>query len=142
MRTLLNVDEASKFLNIHPTSLRRLVSKKKIPFIKREGIGVKFNPERLETWVREAEIEPSSGGTLTKKETGPVACKPTGPKQVAENQENLFTTAEIAKRLRCGIPTVRRYIKKGKFKRVAFVGKQFLVYESSIEEFIRSSDKE
>ena len=58
MRTLLNVDEAAKFLHIHPISLRRLVSKKKIPFIKRYGIGVKFNPERLESWVREAEIEP------------------------------------------------------------------------------------
>lgn len=56
------------------------------------------------------------------------------------NQDNLFTTAEVAKRLKCGIPTVRMYIKKGKFKRVAFVGKQFLVYESSIEEFLRNSD--
>ena len=52
------VDEAAKLLHIHPTNLRRLVSKKKIPFIKREGIGVKFNPERLEAWIEEAEIEP------------------------------------------------------------------------------------
>jgi len=56
------------------------------------------------------------------------------------NQDNLFTTAEVAKRLKCGVPTVRRYIKKGKFKRVAFVGKQFLVYESSIEEFLKRHD--
>jgi len=56
------------------------------------------------------------------------------------NQDNLLTTAEVAKRLKCGVSTVRRYIKKGKFKRVAFVGKQFLVYESSMEEFLRSSD--
>lgn len=28
------------------------------------------------------------------------------------NQDNLFTTAEVAKRLKCGIPTVRMYIKK------------------------------
>ena len=55
-------------------------------------------------------------------------------------QDNLFTTAEVAKRLKCGVSTVRRYIKKGKFKRVAFVGKQFLVYESSLEEFLRNSD--
>ena len=56
------------------------------------------------------------------------------------NHDDLFTTAEVAKRLKCGIPTVRRYIKKGKFKRVVFVGKQFLVYESSVEEFLRKSD--
>ena len=56
------------------------------------------------------------------------------------NQDNLLTTAEVAKRLKCGIPTIRRYIKKGKFKRVVFVGKQFLVYESSIEEFLRTHD--
>lgn len=56
------------------------------------------------------------------------------------SQDNLFTTAEVAKRLKCGIPTVRKYIRKGKFKRVVFVGKQFLVYESSIEEFLRRHD--
>jgi len=59
MRTLLTVEEAAKFLHIHPMSLRRLVSKRKIPFIKREGIGIKFNIEKLEAWVREGEIEPS-----------------------------------------------------------------------------------
>lgn len=58
MRALLTVDEAAKLLHIHPTNLRRLVSKRKIPFIKREGIGVKFNPERLEAWIEEAKIEP------------------------------------------------------------------------------------
>lgn len=58
MRSLLTVDEAAKLLHIHPTNLRRLVSKRKIPFIKREGIGVRFNPERLESWVQEATIEP------------------------------------------------------------------------------------
>jgi len=56
------------------------------------------------------------------------------------SQDNLFTTAEVAKRLKCCVPTVRRYIKKRKFKRVVFVGKQFLVYESSVEEFLRNSD--
>lgn len=58
MRPLLTVDEAAKLLHIHPTNLRRLVSKRKIPFIKREGIGVKFDVETLEAWVREAEVEP------------------------------------------------------------------------------------
>jgi len=56
------------------------------------------------------------------------------------SQDNLFTTAEVAKRLKCGVPTVRKYIKNRKFKRVVFVGKQFLVYESSIDEFLRNRD--
>ena len=60
MRTLLNVNEAAKILHIHPMSLRQLVSKRKIPFIKRLGIGVKFDPDRLESWIREGEIEPGS----------------------------------------------------------------------------------
>ena len=58
MRNLLNVDEAARLLNIHPTGLRRLVSKKKIPFIKREGIGVKFSQERIEKWIEEGSHEP------------------------------------------------------------------------------------
>lgn len=58
MRALLNVDEAAKLLHVHPTNLRRLVSKRKIPFVKREGLGVKFDPERLEEWVKEGTVEP------------------------------------------------------------------------------------
>jgi len=55
-----------------------------------------------------------------------------------KNKDNLFTMTEVAKILRCSRPTVRRYIKRGKFKRVLFVDKQFLIYESSIEEFLRN----
>lgn len=62
MRSLLTVDEAAKLLHIHPTNLRRLVCKRKIPFIKREGIGVKFNIEKLEAWIREGEVEPGDDG--------------------------------------------------------------------------------
>lgn len=58
MRPLLNCAEAAKLLHIHQTNLRRMVSKKKIPFIKREGIGVKFNPDRLEAWIEEGKVEP------------------------------------------------------------------------------------
>ena len=58
MRSLLTVDEVAKLLHIHPTNLRRLVCKRKIPFIKREGLGVKFSPEKLEAWVQEGAIEP------------------------------------------------------------------------------------
>ena len=55
-------------------------------------------------------------------------------------QDKLLTTKEVAEILRCGVPSVRRYIKKGKFKRLVFIGKQFLVYESSVEEFLENHD--
>ena len=55
-------------------------------------------------------------------------------------QDKLLTTKEVAEILRCGVETVRLYIKKGKFKRVTFVGKQFLIYESSVEEFLKNHD--
>jgi len=59
MRPLLTVNEAAKLLHCHPTHIRRLCGKKRIPHIPGKlGIGVKFNPEKLEAWVREAEIEP------------------------------------------------------------------------------------
>ena len=58
MQKLLNCREAARMLNIHETNLRRMVSKRKIPFIKKPGLGVKFSPERLETWIKESEIEP------------------------------------------------------------------------------------
>ena len=49
---------------------------------------------------------------MTKIKTGPVACKPTGPKQATENQDNLFTTAEVAKKFKCD---VNELIEKLKF---------------------------
>jgi len=55
-------------------------------------------------------------------------------------QEKLLTTKEVAEILRCGVPTVRSYIKKGKFKRLVFVSKQFLIYQSSVEEFLENHD--
>ncbi len=55
-------------------------------------------------------------------------------------KDKLLTTAEVAEILRCGIETVRTYIKKGKFKRLVFIGKQYLVYESSVEEFLENHD--
>jgi len=58
MRPLLNCREASKLLNIHETNLRRMVSKKTVPYIKKPGLGVKFDPEKLEAWVQEGQVEP------------------------------------------------------------------------------------
>jgi len=55
-------------------------------------------------------------------------------------KDKLLTTTEVANILRCGVPSVRYYIKTRKFKQVIFVGKQFLIHESSVDEFIESSN--
>ena len=55
-------------------------------------------------------------------------------------KDKLLTTAEVANILRCGVPSVRKYIRERKFKRLVYVGKQFLIYESSLEEFLRNSN--
>jgi len=58
MQKLLNCREAARMLNIHETNLRRMVSKKTVPYIKKPGLGVKFNVEKLEAWIAEGEVEP------------------------------------------------------------------------------------
>jgi len=68
MRSLLNVKQAARILNVHPISLYKLISKKKVPFIKEPGIGVRFDPVSLEIWIRKAENNPSSD----KKQNGKI----------------------------------------------------------------------
>lgn len=55
-------------------------------------------------------------------------------------KDKLLTTAEVAEILRCGVPSVRKYIRKGKFKKCIWVGKQFLIPESDVEEFIENNN--
>lgn len=62
MRALLNVQETARLLHIHETNLRRLISKRKIPFIKLEGIGVKFDEEELESWIAKGKVKPEKDG--------------------------------------------------------------------------------
>jgi len=57
-------------------------------------------------------------------------------------KEKLLTTAEVAEILRCSIGTVRGYIREGRFSRVYFIGKAFLVSENAVDEFIENSNIE
>ena len=52
MKPLLKVDEVAKLLKIHPTGLRRLVQKERIPFMRIPGVGIRFNIDKLEEWVK------------------------------------------------------------------------------------------
>lgn len=52
MKPLLTVRELAKLLKVHEVSVRRLISKKIIPFLKIPGIGVRFLPDEIEKWIK------------------------------------------------------------------------------------------
>jgi len=56
------------------------------------------------------------------------------------DKDKLLTTAEVAEILRCSIGTVRIYIREGRFSRVYFIGKAFLVSEDAVDEFIENNN--
>ena len=55
-------------------------------------------------------------------------------------KDKLLTTVEVAEILRCGVSAIRKYIRKRKFKRCIWVGKQYLIPESDLDEFIKNND--
>jgi len=56
-KTLLTYDQAAKLLNVHPVTLRRLVSAGKIPHHKIGSKAVRFNPDEL---MQETKVEASA----------------------------------------------------------------------------------
>lgn len=57
MTTLLTIKEAAERLKVHPQQLYKLVYAKKVPFIRKPGVGVRFDPDTLDAWVREGEVK-------------------------------------------------------------------------------------
>ena len=60
MTTLLTIKEAATRLKVHPQHLYKLVYAQKVPFIRRPGLGVRFDPDQLDAWVREGEEKAKS----------------------------------------------------------------------------------
>lgn len=54
--------------------------------------------------------------------------------------EPLFTTKEVAKRLRLKVETVQHYIRTSQLK-AAKIGRSYLVASGDLDEFIRSRKK-
>lgn len=56
---------------------------------------------------------------------------------------NFYTTRQVAEFLHKDVSTVRRYIHEGKFPRTVFFGKEYLIPQSSLVEFLdeHSPDK-
>ena len=61
MQELLNISETAKLLNISTSSLYRLTSHRKIPFIK-IGSRVIFQPDKIQAWIEERSIKPGGSG--------------------------------------------------------------------------------
>ncbi len=56
MENLLSISETAKVLNISVSSLYRLTSQRKIPFIK-IGSRVIFQPEKIDAWLEKRAVK-------------------------------------------------------------------------------------
>jgi excisionase family DNA binding protein len=59
---LFDYREAGEFLGLSEFTLRRYVSRGRLPYLKLGPHLVRFEPERLREWLESRRIEPASGG--------------------------------------------------------------------------------
>ncbi len=57
MKKLLTVIQASELLGINRFTLYKLIYARKIPYIRKEGLGLRLDPDRLEAWTKQGEVE-------------------------------------------------------------------------------------
>jgi len=57
MRKLLTVIQAAEMLGIHRITLYKLIEAKKIPHIRKEGLGIRLDPDQLDNWTESGEIK-------------------------------------------------------------------------------------
>ncbi len=57
MRKLLTVIQAAEMLNVHKITLYKLIETKKIPHIRKKGLGIRLDPDQLEAWAKKGEVE-------------------------------------------------------------------------------------
>ena len=51
MEKLFTVQEAANYLNCHQMTVRKMISQRKIPYIKKRGIGIRLRKGDLDTWL-------------------------------------------------------------------------------------------
>jgi len=61
-RRWLRVDEVAQALGCHPVTVRKLIAKRVIPFIKAKGLGVRVDWLKLEKQLERGEVEPRQSG--------------------------------------------------------------------------------
>ena len=57
MEILLTTQDVAESLGIHHKSIYRLVKEKRIPFIKKEGVGLRFREKDIEDWLNKGKNE-------------------------------------------------------------------------------------
>lgn len=61
IRRWLRVDEVAQALGCHPVTVRKLISRRAIPFVKRKGVGIRIDWKRLEQELERGEVGPNHG---------------------------------------------------------------------------------
>jgi len=56
LRRLINVREASEYLDLSVNTIYSLVSKRRIPFVKMRRL-TKFDLEKIDDWIKENSVE-------------------------------------------------------------------------------------
>jgi excisionase family DNA binding protein len=57
MKKLLTVVQASELLGINRFTLYKLIYARKIPFIRKEGMGIRLDADQLDKWAKKGEVE-------------------------------------------------------------------------------------
>ena len=57
MKKLLTVIQAAEMLGIHRITLYKLIEDKKIPHIRKKGMGIRLDPDQLDKWTKSGEIK-------------------------------------------------------------------------------------
>jgi len=50
---LMTVEDLAEYLRTSKGNIYNLVSKKSVPYLKMRGIGLRFDPKEIESWVLE-----------------------------------------------------------------------------------------
>ena len=56
MRKLLTVIQAAEMLNVHKITLYKLIEAKKIPHIRKKGLGIRLDPDELDEWAKKGSV--------------------------------------------------------------------------------------
>jgi len=57
-RRWLRVSETAELLGVHPVTIRKIIARRSIPFVKKPGVGVRIDWPRLERQLERAEVLP------------------------------------------------------------------------------------
>ena len=60
IRKLFTVQDAATYLSCHPMTIRKMMAKRQIPYIKKKGIGIRLRKGDLDRWL-ESDLHQADG---------------------------------------------------------------------------------